>query len=1104
MSKKSGTAEHAGGDGGYFRQPTICGNDLVFVCESDLWTVPVVGGTARRLTAHQVDAAWPRFSPDGSLVAYVGMEEGATEIYVMPAAGGVGRRLTFQGATAYPCAFSRDGSQVIYASLAGSPFAKLFQIWAVPVEGGAPRLLPIGPARRVAYDQESPATVVTRREQDIARWKRYKGGSKGDLWIDPIGNGEFHEILRDFSGNLGTPAFALGRLYFLADHEGHGNLYSCRLGGEDLRRETDHSDFYARALSGDGERLVYQCGGELFVFDVKRRQAARVDVRYHSSRPQTLRKFVSASRNLNGFSLHPEGHSLVVTTRGKPFAMANWEQEVEQVGERDGVRYRFVSWLPDGKRFVGVSDRGGEEVIEILYLTDKEGGLPPAVRLDGLDVGRIRSLAVSPVKDEIVVGNHRLEVVHVDLAAKVAKVLDRANFEDIQTARFSPDGRFVAYVASKVFHSAQTFIADVATGDVHAVTPPVAVDQSVSWDPDGRYLYLLSNRTFDPVYDAIVFDLAFPKGSKPYAVMLQKDLDSPFNPAPKSLEGKSSVKAEKADGKTDADAAKADAAKADAKTAEVKDVAIDFDGIEARIAEFPVPEGRYGRIVATKTKIFYSESPIEGALGKAHAAEHGGARLHWFDLDAQQAEVFLEGVAAFTVSRDGKALAYRHRDKLRIVKTGVKPDLKEAKPGRASGFLDLDRIRLSIVPRAEWRQMFREMWRLQRDHFWDTGLSNVDWAEVYDRYLPILDRVATRAEFSDLAWELQGELGTSHTYEMGGDLKRGPHYPVGRLGAELSRTEAGAWRVDRIVRGDPWDRAADSPLGAPGVNIALGDELLSVDGVALAGGPAPDELLVHKAGVDVALTVRHADGRVRKAVVRPLTAEMPLRYRHWVEANRAKVHAASGGRVGYVHVPDMGARGYAEFFRYYPIEYSRGGLIVDVRYNGGGHVSQIILEKLTRQRIRYTVSHHLSPVGEPLYAVDGPIIAVTNEFAGSDGDIFCHSFKMLKIGPLVGKRTWGGVIGIDSRNSLVDGTVVTQPEYATWFKDVGWQVENYGTDPDVEVDIAPQDHAKGLDPQLDRAIELALTGLASAPPAPDFTRRPDLRRPILTSPVKAE
>jgi tricorn protease len=530
---------------------------------------------------------------------------------------------------------------------------------------------------------------------------------------------------------------------------------------------------------------------------------------------------------------------------------------------------------------------------------------------------------------------------------------------------------------------------------------------------------------------------------------------------------------------------------------------IDFEGIEDRIQEFPVPEARYDRLVAIKNKLFYSELPVEGALGRGLQSERPASRLHVYDLEALKAEVFAEGVASFTVSRDGKTMAYRSQGRVRVVKTGAKPDArnpagdpKDARAGRAHGFVDLDRIRLSIVPQAEWRQMYREMWRLQRDHFWTSDLSQVDWQEAHDRYLPILARVATRGELSDLAWELQGELGTSHAYEMGGDLRSPPAYQVGKLGADL-RHDGEHWVIARVVHGDSWDRQQDSPLNALGVNVVAGDRLLAIDDQRLDAHTAPGQLLVHKAGVDVALQVQTPGApRSRRVVVRPLWSDAALRYRAWVEGNRTLVHERSAGRVGYVHVPDMGPRGFAEFYRYFVNESYRGGLVVDVRFNGGGHVSQLLLEKLARKRLGYSVSHHLQPVPRPSYAVEGPIVCLTNEHAASDGDIFSHSFKMLGLGPLIGKRTWGGVVGIDGRNSLVDGTLVTQPEYSTWFYDVGFGIENRGTEPDVEVDERPQDYRRGVDVQLETAVATALAGLAATPArVPDFSQRPSRARP---------
>ena len=411
-------------------------------------------------------------------------------------------------------------------------------------------------------------------------------------------------------------------------------------------------------------------------------------------------------------------------------------------------------------------------------------------------------------------------------------------------------------------------------------------------------------------------------------------------------------------------------------------------------------------------------------------------------------------------------------------------------------------MRVSVDPGSEWMQMFKEAWRLQRDHFWAEDMSGVDWWLVLDRYMPLVGKVATRLEFSDLMWEMQGELGTSHAYELGGDYRPAPAYVIAHLAADLAYDRGGArrtWRFTHLVAGDGWDPEAGSPLRAPGVRIGAGDRLLAVNGRPVDAVTTPAALLVNQAGLAVELAVAGPDGQGRRTVVvSTLRDERPARYREWVTANRRRVHETTDGRVGYVHVPDMGARGFAEFHRSYLSEVEREALVVDVRFNGGGHVSQLVLEKLARRRIGYDVSRWGEPEPYPADSPAGPLVAITNEHAGSDGDIFTHCFKLLGLGPVVGKRTWGGVIGIAPRHALVDGSLTTQPEYAFWFSDVGWSVENYGTDPDVEVDIRPQDHLAGADPQLDTAVELALLALQEHRPlSADLARRPRLELPTL-------
>ena len=505
--------------------------------------------------------------------------------------------------------------------------------------------------------------------------------------------------------------------------------------------------------------------------------------------------------------------------------------------------------------------------------------------------------------------------------------------------------------------------------------------------------------------------------------------------------------------------------------------------------------------------MLFTSLPIEGSLHSDNwppsAEPQGKATLEVFDFETQKAEELVEKMSYFVLSADRKTLVYRAGRRLRALKAGEKPDEKVAKepPGKKSGWIDLGRVKVSVKPPSEWRQMYREAWRLQRDQFWTEDMSKVNWQAVYDRYLPLVERIATRAEFSDLMWEMQGELGTSHAYEFGGDHRQPPRYDIGLLGADFGYDSAiKAWKVAHIVRGDPWDEEARSSLVAPAVNLREGDTLLAIGGRRLNAGTHPNALLVNQSDEEVLITVGDAKGKAARTVtVKTLASEFPARYREWVETNRRLVHEGTKGRVGYVHIPNMGPHGYSEFHRYFLSEIDREGLVVDVRFNGGGHVSELILEKLARRRIAYNQSRWSNIQPYPVDSVAGPMVAITNEYAGSDGDIFSHGFKLLKLGPLIGKRTWGGVIGIWPRHLLIDGSITTQPEFSFWFKDVGWKVENYGTDPDIEVEMRPQDFAAGRDPQLDRALLEINKALRTNPPQkPDFGQRPDLSVPHLS------
>ncbi|MFF4774751.1 PDZ domain-containing protein [Microtetraspora fusca] len=1052
---------------GYFRFPTIFRDVIVFACEDDLWMVHADGGRAFRLTAGLAEATYPRFSPDGARIAFVGREEGPEEVYVMPAEGGATQRITFHGASSVVTGWDPSGA-IVYASDECQPFDGYRWLHRVR-PGEVPERLPYGPAGTISYGPPAPGQgrygmVLGRNTADPARWKRYRGGTVGDLWVDPTGRGAFRRLIQ-LPGNLASPCWVRDRIYFLSDHEGIGNVYSCTPQGEDLRRHTDHDDYYARNLSSDGCCLVYHAHGAVYLLDPYDGAAREVEIQLGSSRTQRNRRFVSAAEYLDTATLSPDGSGLAITTRGKAFSFANWEGPVRRHGEQDGVRYRFLTWLNDNRRLIAAASDAGDR--EVLVILTADGETEP-IRLDSADTGRVSRLAVCPTGDRVAVTNHRNELLVVDLdhlgdelGVRVTEV-EASLFGAIEDPEWSPDGSWLAYacpisaqaMAIKLFH--------VETGETFMATLPLLVDHRPSFDPGGRYLYFIGQRAFTPVYDELQFDLGFPLGTRPYAIALRSDVRSPFVPEPRPLSETTATPAEDT-GRAPEEAGGEAAEEAPAP------LVIETAGLTDRIISFPLPEGRYGRVAGLEGKVVYTTYPTLG----------GPATLRCYDFAKQKAEVLVSGLTDFELGRDHSTLLYRAGDRLRVLKAGEEPPDDDT-PSRTSGWIDLNRVKVSVAPAAEWRQMFREAWRLQREHFWDEDMAGIDWDAVYDRYLPLVDRVTTRGEFSDLLWELLGELGTSHAYETGGEYRERPHYWQGKLGVDWSYRD-GRYIIARIVSGDRWDPDATSPLTRPGVNVRPGDAVIAINGQPLGVHTTPNQLLVNLADEEVELTVER-DGETRAVVVRALADETPGRYRDWVTANRHLVHERTRGRIGYIHIPDMGPHGFAEFHRGFLAEYDREGLIVDVRFNGGGNVSALLLQKLSRRRLGYDFPRWGVPEPYPPESPRGPLVAVTNEWAGSDGDIFCHTFKLLKLGTLVGKRTWGGVVGIWPRHHLADGTVTTQPEFSFAFDDVGWRIENYGTDPDIEVDITPREYALGVDSQLDMAIDVALERLGVSPP----------------------
>lgn len=1065
---------------GYYCFPTINKDTIIFVCEDDLWTVSVQKGIARRLTSSPGQVSHPFLSPDGRDVAFIDSEEGHTEVYCMPAQGGMAKRLTFLGTNSSVVGWSHDGKRILFASNAKQWYLRTFYIHSVSKNKDIPKMIPVGPATQISF-ANGKGVVIGRHTADPARWKRYRGGTAGVLWVDPIGKGNFKKLI-NLKGNFASPMWINKRIYFICDHEGIGNIYSCAPNGKNLKRHTKHADFYVRNAKTDGKNIVYQAGGDIYIYYTGSNVSKKVNIEYHSPRVQTNRKFVQASKYLEDYAIHPAGEMVSVTSRGKVFSMPNWEGSVAQNGKKLNARYRLGKWLYDGKRLVVVTDDKGEDTLQIYYTDSSKN----SESLPLLDIGRPIELEPSPKKLLIALTNHRFELILVNLKSKKRIILDRSKDSRINGITWSSDGEWIAYSFPNSERTSCIKLCNVTTKKTYPVTKSVLQDFSPSFDPDGKYLYFLSNRHFDPVYDTMQFELSFPANIKPYLITLKADIPSPFKYtqiAPSGLETpnfeKEMLKPKKPP----------------------KKIKIDIKGIETRIIPFPLASAKYEQIYGIKDKVLFSTFPITGGIALWLSDEHRfNGTLEFYDLKEQKSGVITTEISSFKISQDSEILIYCSKNQLRIAKPieNLDQKLQRAPAGPKSGWIDLSRIKVMVEPRSEWRQMYRDAWRLQRDHFWTKDMSGINWGKVYKRYLPLLDRIGTRSEFSDLIWEMQGELGTSHAYEWGGDYRKEPQYKQGFLGADFQYDKKfNAYRITHIVEGDPWDKAKTSPLLTPGLNAKKGDLLLAIDGKRVNKNTFPQELLVNRVGVEVSITIAGPTGRNKRIVsIKTLDDEAPARYRDWVEANREKVHHASKNKIGYVHIPDMGPNGFAEFHRYFLSEIQYPALIVDVRFNRGGHVSQLLIEKLARKRVGYNITRWGKPDPYPSESVLGPIVCLTNENAGSDGDIFSHVFKLYKIGPLIGKRTWGGVVGISPYYALSDGGLTTQPEYSFWFIDVGWKVENYGTDPDIEVENKPQDYVKGKDPQLERGIKECTKLIKKHPPKiPKFGKKPRLKLP---------
>jgi len=1070
-----GGASTAGAAASYFRYPDIHGNTIVFSAEADLWLVSDQGGVARRLTTHTGNEYFAHFSPDGKTIAFTGEYDGNRDVYVISAEGGEPRRLTWHPASDEVVGWTPDGTRILFRSSRNIP-TRGTEIFAVPLAGGDPEVLPLGWASRLSIDPATGLWAFNRKSWETATWKRYRGGTAPDIWVGDPKKADYRKVT-DFDGSDAFPMWHGGRIYFLSDRGGTMDLWSIKPDGSDAKRHTEFKNWDARwpSMGPDG-RIAFTVAADIHVFDPASGADRKVDVDLASDRVLTRDRYPGAGENFTGFDLSPDGDRLVVVSRGEMFSVPVKDGVTIPLSRGSGAREQSATFDPDGKRVLYVTDAPGEQEIRIQDAWGREE--PKVVKAAATGAWYFTPM-LSPDGKWVAYADKSQTLFVMPASGGSAKAVDHSDREEIRDYAWSADGRWLAYAKALNSDYSSVYIYDTKSGSVTQVTGPDTNDYGPAWDPDGRYLYFLSRRGTNPILGQQDWDNVEAKNSLPYLVLLRKDVENPFADLaglpPKGEGDKGKKKDDK--GKKD------DTSKDDEDTP--KPVEIDLDGIAGRVVEFDVDRGDYYGIGATAKTVFYISSPLAGFAEGPGLFEDAGPQstLMAFDLESKKAKSFADGISGYSLAAKGEKLAFmKQPGEIYVVDSGSAPDdLSKAK-------VSLDGVVIDLDPLDEWTQIYWEAWRTQRDFFWDPGMGGLDWKAIGDRYAALLPRVATRDDLRDLIGELIGELNNSHTYTWGGDQGvRVPHVSVGLLGADVQR-EGNAYRVARIYRGDPADRVT-SPLMAQAAAVKEGDYILAVNRTPFAPGGSFYSYFEDLAGKPVILTVNSTNSMTgaRDAVVEPVGNDHDLRYSDWVRRNREFVAEKTGGKIGYIHIPDMWQEGLIEFNTWFYPQLDKEGMVVDARWNGGGAVSQMILERLARRVVSFDRARGGGVSTYPDKVLNGPFVVLTNEFAGSDGDIFPAAIQREKLAPVIGMRSWGGVVGIRGDKGTVDGGMVTQPEFAWWEADGGWTIENHGVDPDIVIQNMPGDVAKGIDAQLDRAIQEVMRLHGEQPPVkPEF------------------
>jgi tricorn protease len=1051
------------------RHPTVSRDLVAFEYAGDLWVVSRSGGQARRLTATPGLEIEPHFSPDGSQIAFTATVAGNTDVYVVPTAGGDPMRLTYHPGLDRVRGWSPDGRRVLFASVRTSaPQQAYFRLWSIGLEGGLPEPLPVPRAftgayspdgRRLAYEEFS--TFFVPEWQETSQWRHYRGGRTHPISVMNLADHTVEKLPWSNSNDT-RPMWVGDTLYFLSDRNHTMNLFACRLDTRQVTQLTRHDDFDIMTASAGPDAVVYEQAGYLHLVDTKTGQARRLAIEVTGDIPWARPQFKKVAGMIRSAALSPSGVRAAFEARGEIFTVPVEKGDYRNLTQSAGAHDRSPVWSPDGAQLAWLSDASGEYQ---LMLGEPTGVTPPrAIPLPS--TAFFSAPAWSPDGKQILLQDNHRNLWTVDVTSGTATKIDTDTYPDPMRqfdAAWSPDSRWITYSKNLASHLRAIFVYSLAEKKAYQVTDGLADSISPTFDAGGKYLYFLASTNYGPSTGWLeMSSLDRPVRRAIYLAVLNANEPSPLLPETGD-EPRPAPREEP----------RAEPTPAAVPTPGATTVRIDPGGIGQRILAVNLPAGEYSNLTAGAPGTFYYTEPM-GTGGPA------SLRLQRYQLKERTAAPFLEGIRAYVVSADKKKLLYQ-ASAGGGSNWGVAATERPAKVG--DGPLNVAQLEMRVEPRAEWAQIYRETWRIQREYFYDPKMHGADWQAIHDKYRPLLAHVGHRADLGYIIAMVGGELTVGHSYLIGtGDVPGEDPVSVGLLGADLT-VENGRYRISRIYSGENWNPELRAPLSAPGIKVAEGDYLLEVNGRPLVPPANPYSLFEGTAGRQTLIRVNQSPSLegARLVTVVPVASEEGLRTRAWIETNRRLVDKLSGGRLAYVWLPNTATPGYASFTRYFYAQQDKEGAVIDERYNQGGMVADYIVNELDRKIMGYFAMRDGEPTTSPIAGIYGPKVMLINESAGSGGDALPYMFRLRKIGPLVGTRTWGGLVGTLGIPATIDGGGITAPTLAFYNLKGEWDVENIGVAPDIEVEYTPAEVIKGRDPQLERAVQEALKLLGQTP-----------------------